>query len=133
MGTITSSTTTMLPGTELLLSRNNLRHIMPSVHCAKSPDKAHFWANIKCDLSRNMQRNVLEFEITIHDILNESPTKSFLQLVQSMPRRVQDCLRARGRYTRCDVFRNIIMQCCYTMYCLYFCCSCILFREMLHN
>ena len=54
------------------------RHSMTSMHCAKSPDLKpidNFWADIKPDLSRNTQRNVLEFEITIHDILNQIPTK----------------------------------------------------------
>ena len=66
MGTITSSRTTMLPAEK---SKNG-RH--------KSPDLKpidNFWADIKPDLSRNTQRNVLEFEITIHDILNQIPTK----------------------------------------------------------
>ena len=47
---------------------NNGRHSMTSIHCAKSPDLKPidtFWAYIKPDLSRNTQRNVLEFEITI--------------------------------------------------------------------
>ena len=71
-----------------------------SVHCAKSPDLKstdNFWADIKPDLSRNTRRNVLEFEITIHDILNQIPTKSFLQLAQSMISRIQNCLNTRGR------------------------------------
>ena len=44
----------------------------------KSPDLKpidNFWADIKPDLSRNTQGNALEFEITIHDILNQIPTK----------------------------------------------------------
>ena len=77
MGTITSSRTTTLPAAKLLLSKNG-RHSMTSMHCAKGPDLKpidNFWADIKLDLSRNTQRNVLEFEITIHDILNQIPTK----------------------------------------------------------
>ena len=111
MGTITSSRTRMLPAAELLLSRNGL-HSMTSVHCAKSPDLKptdNFWADIKPDLSRNTQRNVLEFEIQI-------PTKSFLQLVQSMISRIQNCLNTRGRYPRYYVvIRSIVMQCCYKL------------------
>ena len=76
-GTITSSRTTMLPAAKLLLSKNG-RHSTTFIHCAKSPDLKpidNFWADIKPDLSRNTQRNVLEFEITIHDILNQIPSK----------------------------------------------------------
>ena len=68
---------------------------MTSVHCAKSPDLKstdNFWADIKPDLSRNTQRNIFEFKIAIHDILNQIPTKSFLQLVQSMISGIQNCL-----------------------------------------
>ena len=67
----------MLPAAKLLLSKNG-RHSMTSIHCAKSPDLKpidNLWADIKPDLSRNTQRNVIEFEITIHDILNQIPTK----------------------------------------------------------
>ena len=125
MGTITSPRTRMLPAAKLLLSKNGW-HSMTSVHCAKCPDLKptdNFWADIKPDLSRNTQRNVLEFEIIIHDIVNQIPTKSFLQLVQSMPSRIQNCLHTRGRYTRYYVvICNILMQCCYKLSCLYFCC-----------
>ena len=106
----------MLPATELIMSMH-VRQIMSSVHCAKNPDLKptdNFWEDIKRDLFKNTPKNVLEFEITIHDILNEIPAKSFLQLVQSMHSRIQDCLYTRGRYTRYNVvIRNIIMQCCY--------------------
>ena len=99
---------------------------MNSIHCDKRPDlksTGNYWADIKHDLSRNTPRNVLEFDITIHDILNEIPTKSSLQLVQSMPSRIHDCIHTRGRYTRYGVvIRNIIMQCCHKLYCLYICC-----------
>ena len=67
----------MLPAAKLLLSKNG-RNSMASIHCAKSPDLKpidNLWADIKPDLSRNTQRNVIEFEITIHDILNQIPTK----------------------------------------------------------
>ena len=105
----------MLPAAKLLLSRNG-GHSMTSVHCAKSPDLKptdNFWADIKPDLSSsNTQTNVLEFEITIHDFVNQIPTKSFLQLVQSMINRIQNCLHTRGRYTRYYVvICNIVMQC----------------------
>ena len=79
MGTIISSRTTMLPAAKLLLSKNG-RHSMMSVHCANSPDLKptdNIWADIKLDLSRNTQRNILECEITIQDILNQIHTKSF--------------------------------------------------------
>ena len=62
------------------IARNG-RHSMTSVHCDTSPDLKptdNFWADIKRNLSRNTPRNVLEFEITIHDILNEIHTMSFL-------------------------------------------------------
>ena len=67
----------MLPAAKLLLSTNG-RHSMTSIHCAKSPDLKpidNLRADIKPDLSRNTQRNVIEFEITIHAILNQIPTK----------------------------------------------------------
>ena len=76
-GDNTSSRTTMLPAAKLLLSKNG-RHSMASIYCAKSPDLKpidNFWTDIKPDLSSNTQRNVIEFEITIHDILNQLPTK----------------------------------------------------------
>ena len=136
MGTITSSRTRMHPAAKLLSSKNGW-HSMTSVHCAQSPDLKptdNFWADIKPDLSRNTQRNVLEFEITIHDILNQIPTKSFLQLVQSMISRIQNCLNTRDRYARYYVvIRNIVMQCCHKLSCLYVCCWFMLFREMLHT
>ena len=81
------------------------------VQCAKGLDlkpTENFWADIKRNLSRNTPEN----------ILNEIPTKSFLQLVQSMPSRIQDCLHTSGRYSRNNVvIRNIIMQCCYKRSC----------------
>ena len=66
--------TIMLPATELLLSRNG-RHSMTSELCAKSTDirpTDNLWADSKRNLSRSTPRNVLEFEIIIHDILSET-------------------------------------------------------------
>ena len=57
---------------------------MASIHCAKSPDVKpidNFWADIKPYLSRNTQGNIIEFEITIRDILNQIPTKRSSQLL----------------------------------------------------
>ena len=62
--------TTILTSTELLLEGTDS---ISSVHCAQNPDlnpTENVFADIKPDLSRNTPRNILEFEITIHDILN---------------------------------------------------------------
>ena len=56
-----------LTAAKLVLSKNG-RHSMASIHCDNSPDLKpidNFWADIKPDLFRNTQRNVIEFEITI--------------------------------------------------------------------
>ena len=54
------------------------------------------------------------------------------QKVQSMLSRIQNCLNTRGRNTRYYVvIHSIVIQCCYQLYCWYFCCWCMLFREML--
>ena len=78
----------------------------PNTAPIKSPDLKptdNIWADIKRDLSRNTPRNVLEFEIPIHGILNGIPTKRVLQLVQSIPSRIQDSLSTPGRYSRYNV------------------------------
>ena len=130
MGTITSSRTTMLPAAKLLLSKNG-RHSMTSMHCAKSPDLRP----IDKLLGRYQAWLVQEHSKERTWIRDNNPwhlESDSHQKVQSMLSRIQNCLNTRGRYTRYYVvIRSIVMQCCYKLYCLYFCCLCMLFREML--
>lgn len=81
-------------------SENNLTVLQwPS----KSPDLnpiEHLWAYIDTKLEENPPETLADLEVAITKIWNEIDKSRVISLIESMPKRVDACIKARGSYTK---------------------------------
>ena len=70
---------------------------------ARYPDVSpieSIWAGIDRELLKSPPENMTELEADIARHWNNYPREKCIKLIESMPQRVMDCIKAKGRYNK---------------------------------